>query len=215
MKKFLIGLVVVICILFLAIFGVYKFSFKPSVPVTPLDSPSTMTQLDLAKKFIPNNISLSLTGITATSNTNFSNDELTDLFISAFKDNPKISEYVKGLSVQAANNNTIYIYADINYKDIPVQAKLTFKCSAEDGKGIFHYESGKVGFISIPKEMLFDHLHDNSIIAVNKANSDIILRFSVLKNINIQSLSTTNGNLNIEFKGTLNFLQWLENNGYN
>lgn len=215
MKKFLIGLVVVICIIFLIIFGVYKFSFKPTVPVTPLDSPTTMTQWDLAKKFIPDNVSLSLKGITATSNTNFSNEELTEVFISAFKENPTIAKYVQGLSVQATNNNTIDVYANVEYNGIPAQAKLTFKCTAENGQGIFHYESGKVGFISIPKEMLFDHLHDNSVIAVNKENSDIILRFSFIKNIDIQSLSTSNGNLNIVFKGTLNFFNWLENNGYN
>lgn len=212
MKKFIIGILVFILILILGGFCIYNFSFKPQVEVTSLDSPSTLTEWDLAKKFIPKDIDFSLSGLSATSDTNFSDADLTSLFIAVIKNDPNLAEYVTGLQVNMENNNTIDIYVNLKYKNIPIQAHLIFNCMAVNGKGILHYESGKVGFISIPKDTLFSQAKDNDIFQFNKTEGDIILSFPSIKYLNVRDMSSTMNNLNIKFNATIKFFDWLKTN---
>lgn len=212
MKKFIIGIIVAILILVLGVFCIYEFSFKPEVPVTSLNAPSTLTEWSLAKKFLPNDIDLSFTELSATSDTNFSDAELTSLFIAVVKTTPALMDYVTGLQANMGNNNTINIYVDLNYKGIPVQAHLTFNCMAVNGKGILHYESGNIGFISISKDALFSNLVNNDIFQFNKESGDIILSFPSIKYLNIKSMSSSENNLNIKFNATIKFFDWLKTN---
>ncbi len=212
MKKFIIGIIIAILVIILGVFCVYEFSFKPQVQVTPLNSPSTLTEWSLAKKFIPKDINLSLSELSATSDTNFSNSDLTSLFIAVAKENPDLSQFISGLQVNMEANNTIDVYANLLYNGIPVQAHLIFTCTTTNGKGILHYQSGKVGFISISKDTLFNYMQNNNIFQFDKQAGNIILSFPSIKYLIVQSMSSTPDNLNIRFNATIKFFNWLETN---
>ncbi|MGL4849813.1 MAG: hypothetical protein ACRC28_12955 [Clostridium sp.] len=212
MKKFIIGIIIFLAVALLGIFAVYEISFKPEVPVTPINSTISLTEWNLTKKFLPKDIDLSLSQLSATSDTNFSSGELTELFIAVVQKNPELSKYVTGLSVKVNSNNTIDLYVNLVYKNIPVQAHLLFSCIAVNGQGILHYTSGNVGFISIPKELLFKYAENNDIFQFNKSEGDIILSFPSIKYLDVQALSTSDDTLNIKFNLTVRFWDWLKKN---
>ncbi|MCX0405223.1 hypothetical protein, partial [Clostridium perfringens] len=161
---------------------------------------------NLIKKFLPNNINLSLKEINVSSTTEFSDSELTDLFILALREEPDAIKDLTGLKVDIENDD-INIYVDINYKDIPFQGKLTFTAQSKDGKGIFHYKEGKVGFIDISKDTIFKNLQDNSILSFDKTNGDIILSFKdIIKYLQIKSIKVENNKIVIVFNGTIPLL---------
>ncbi|MGG5462242.1 hypothetical protein [Clostridium sp. B9] len=185
---------------------VYKSYFAPKVPVTPINSNIELNNWNLIKKFLPSNVDLSLKEINVESTTEFSDKELTDLFILALREEPDAIKNLTGLKVDIENND-INIYANIKYKDIPFQAKLVFTGQSKDGKGIFHYKEGKVGFINIPKDMIFENLQNNSLLSFDKNNGDIILSFKdIIKYLQIKSITTENDKIIIVFSGTVPLL---------
>ncbi|MGL4876076.1 MAG: hypothetical protein ACRC30_15665 [Clostridium sp.] len=212
MKKFIIGIIIFLVVALLGIFAVYEISFKPKVPVIPADSTISLTEWNLTKKFLPKDVDLSLSQLSATSNTNFSSSELTELFISVVQKSPELSKYVTGLKVKVNSNNTVDLYVNLVYKSIPVQAHLLFTCTAVNGQGVLHYTSGNVGFISISKEILFKYAENNDIFQFNKSEGNIILSFPSIKYLDVQSLSTSDDNLNIKFNLTIKFWDWLKEN---
>ncbi|MGL5416531.1 MAG: hypothetical protein ACRDAU_12780 [Clostridium sp.] len=212
MKKVVIGIIIFILVVILSTFAVYEFSFKPKVPVTSSNSVVSLTEWNLTKKFLPKDINLSLSQISATSDTNFTSEELTELFIAVVQESPELSQYVQGLQVKIDDNNKIELYVNILYKSIPVQAHLIFNCTAINGKGILHYDSGNIGFISIPQNLLFQNAQNNNIFQFDKSEGNIILSFPSIKNLDVQSMTTSNDNLNIKFTATLRFWDWLKTN---
>lgn len=207
-KLFIVILSILILILacFFGVKTVYKSYFAPKVPVTSIDSTIQLNDWNLIKKFIPNNVNLSLKEINVRSTTEFSDSELTDLFILALREEPNAIKDLTGLKVEIDNGN-INVYIDINYKDIPFQGKLTFTAQSKDGKGIFHYKEGKVGFIDIPKDTIFKNLQDNSILSFDKNNGDIILSFKdIIKYIQIKSINVEDNKIVMVFNGTIPLL---------
>ncbi|WP_300262394.1 hypothetical protein [Clostridium sp.] len=207
-KLFIVILSILILILacFFGVKTVYKSYFAPKVPVTSIDSTIQLNDWNLIKKFIPNNVNLSLKEINVRSTTEFSDSELTDLFILALREEPNAIKDLTGLKVDIDNGN-INVYIDINYKDIPFQGKLTFTAQSKDGKGIFHYKEGKVGFIDIPKDTIFKNLQDNSILSFDKNNGDIILSFKdIIKYIQIKSINVEDNKIVMVFNGTIPLL---------
>ncbi|MFH5938864.1 hypothetical protein, partial [Clostridium perfringens] len=178
----------------------------PKLSVTSINSNIELNNWNLIKKFLPNNINLSLKEINVSSVTEFSDSELTDLFILALREEPDAIKDLKGLKVDIENDD-INIYVDVNYKDIPFQGKLTFTAQSKDGKGIFHYKEGKVGFIDISKDTIFKNLQDNSILSFDKTNGDIILSFKdIIKYLQIKSIKVENNKIVIVFNGTIPLL---------
>ncbi|MBI5997003.1 hypothetical protein [Clostridium perfringens] len=207
-KIFIVILSVLILILacFFGVKAVYKSYFAPKVSVTSINSNIELNDWNLIKKFLPNNINLSLKEINVSSTTEFSDSELTDLFILALREEPEAIKDLTGLKVDIENDD-INIYVDINYKDIPFQGKLTFTAQSKDGKGIFHYKEGKVGFIDISKDTIFKNLQDNSILSFDKNNGDIILSFKdIIKYLKIKSIKVENNKIVIVFNGTIPLL---------
>ena len=117
---------------------------------------------------------------------------------------PEVKKYVKGIKVDI-DNNLINLYANINYNNIPLEANLIFQGKAENGKGVFHYKEGKVGFFNISKEMIFSNLQDNSIMKINKTNGDIILGIEYVNLLKITDIIVNNDSIEISFKGSLKF----------
>ena len=89
-KLFIVILSILILILacFFGVKAVYKSYFAPKVSVTSINSNIELNDWNLIKKFLPNNINLSLKEINVSSATEFSDSELTDLFILALREEP-------------------------------------------------------------------------------------------------------------------------------
>lgn len=208
-KKILIGAIITLAILALIILGVYNFSFKPKETVDSINKTVTIDPIKLSKKFLPKDINLSLEELTAESNTKFNSNELTDLFIEAINEMPDLKNSLSGIKV-SLDNDLINVYANINYYNIPFQLKLVFSAKAVDGKGILHYESGNLGFISISKDTIFNNLENNSLITFDKNSGDIILSLEGLDNIDIKDMKVQDGDLVINFRGTIKFWDWLK-----
>lgn len=202
----ILSIVILILASYFGIHAIYKNYFAPQVEVTPINSNIELNNWNLIKKFLPNNVDLSLKEIKVESSTKFTDSELTDIVILALRENPEVINNITGLKVDIENND-INIYVNINYKNIPFQGKLVFTAQSKDGKGIFHYKEGKVGFINISKDMIFDHLKDNSLLSFDKANGDVILSFKdVIKYLQIKSITTENNKISIVFSGTVPLL---------
>lgn len=208
-KKIFIGVIITLAILALIVFGIYNFSFKPKETVDSINKTVTIDPIKLSKKFLPKDINLSLEELTAESNTKFNSNELTDLFIEAINEMPDLRNYLSGIKV-SLDNDLINVYANINYHNIPFQLKLAFSAKAVNGKGILHYESGNLGFISISKDTIFNNLENNSLITFDKNSGDIILSLEGLDNIDIKDMKVKDGDLVINFRGTIKFWDWLK-----
>ncbi|MCR6515521.1 MAG: hypothetical protein ACRDCB_09700 [Clostridium sp.] len=208
-KKILLGGIITLAILALIILGVYNFSFKPKETVDSINKTVTIDPIKLSKKFLPKDINLSLEELTAESNTKFNSNEITDLFIEAINEMPDLKNSLSGIKV-SLDNDLINVYANINYYNIPFQLKLVFSAKAVDGKGILHYESGNLGFISISKDTIFNNLENNSLITFDKNSGDIILSLEGLDNIDIKDMKVQDGDLVINFRGTIKFWDWLK-----
>ncbi|MGL4731741.1 MAG: hypothetical protein ACRCW0_09175 [Clostridium sp.] len=208
-KKIIISVLVIIALLFIGIFFTYNYSLKPQVPVVSINKTVDIDTVEMAKKFLPKDIDLTFKEISAESHTTFTASEITDLFIATINEIPEVKEYVSGLKV-TLDNNLINLYVDINYKGIPLGAKLIFSCHSIDGKGIFHFEKGNLGFINISKDMIFNNLTDTSLLQFNKDNGDIILSFQTIKLLNIRNMEIKDDQLIINFKGTIRFWDWLK-----
>ena len=88
-KKILVTILAIIATLIIAVVVTYYVSFSPKVATTPITSNVQINELQLAKKFIPKDVDLSLKGISATSDAQFSAQELTELAIYAVNQSPE------------------------------------------------------------------------------------------------------------------------------
>lgn len=194
-KVILIPIIILIVII-LGAFSLYQFSFKPKVPVTPITSEIKVDPLELALKLIPNDLNFSLKEIVTKSNIELSDDDLTNLAILAIQNDPNINDKIEGLKV-LIDGKYLNLYIQFKYLNIPLEAKLTFSCFSKNGNGILHYEGGKLGFININKNIIFNNLTSNNAIDVDKANSDIILKLKDNYNITLNFFEIVNDTLKL------------------
>lgn len=194
-KVILIPIIILIVII-LGAFSLYQFSFKPKVPVTPITSEIKVDPLELALKLIPNDLNFSLKEIVTKSNIELSDDDLTNLAILAIQNDPNINDKIEGLKV-LIDGKYLNLYIQFKYLNIPLEAKLTFSCFSKNGNGILHYEGGKLGFININKNIIFNNLTSNNAIDVDKANSDIILKLKDNYNITLNFFELVNDTLKL------------------
>lgn len=188
--------IIILIIIILGAFSLYQFSFKPKVPVTPITSEIKVDPLELALKLIPNDLNFSLKEIVTKSNIELSDDDLTNLAILAIQNDPNINDKIEGLKV-LIDGKYLNLYIQFKYLNIPLEAKLTFSCFSKNGNGILHYEGGKLGFININKNIIFNNLTSNNAIDVDKANSDIILKLKDNYNITLNFFEIVNDTLKL------------------
>ena len=188
--------IIILIIIILGAFSLYQFSFKPKVPVTPITSEIKVDPLEVALKLIPNDLNFSLKEIVTKSNIELSDDDLTNLAILAIQNDPNINDKIEGLKV-LIDGKYLNLYIQFKYLNIPLEAKLTFSCFSKNGNGILHYEGGKLGFININKNIIFNNLTSNNAIDVDKANSDIILKLKDNYNITLNFFEIVNDTLKL------------------
>lgn len=195
-RKVILIPIIILIVIILGAFSLYQFSFKPKVPVTPITSEIKVDPLEVALKLIPNDLNFSLKEIVTKSNIELSDVDLTNLAILAIQNDPNISDKIEGLKV-LIDGQYLDLYIQFKYLNIPLEAKLTFSCSSKDGNGILHYEGGKLGFININKNIIFNNLTSNNAIDVDKANSDIILKLKDNYNITLNFFEIVNNTLKL------------------
>lgn len=206
-SKIMLCLLLVIIILF---GGLYYFYFYPKVSVKPLSSNISLDNLDLTKKLLPNDLNITMKNINIDTEAKYSDDNITDILILSLNKNAKSSNFIEGIK-SSINKNNITVYMTLKYNSIPVQGKLIFSAHSKDGKGIFHYESGKIGFIDISKEKLFSLLnHDSDIIQIDKNSGDIIMYLKNFKTFSIKSVNLDDGSISIHVSGKLNVFDFLK-----
>lgn len=202
--KRLLILIIAILIIIISCFVTYKVSFEPKVQVTSINSEISINPKSLLKKFIPNNIDLNFSEIKLESNASFTQEEITDLIISFIQNDELISKQVTGVKA-IINDDHLLLYINFNYKGIPVQGVLDFTISAKNHEAILHYNFGKIGFINISKQTIFDSIENGSIISKDEAKNDIFISLYNDYGISIQDASFNDSNLNLKFELKFNF----------
>lgn len=205
-KKILIGIISIIVILIIIICGVYFVSFRPKVETTPVNGTVHINPISIAKKFIPSDIKISNEGISATSDVKLTSPELTNLAAYAISKSPTATKYVTGVKVDTDDNNKLVVYVTGKLNNIPSQAKVDFSVQSKDGSAVLHYDGGKVGFISIPKSLIFSKLRDNNYIQVNENDGDITINPQKIKGLNIKSISVNKSDLDLQLNENINSL---------
>ncbi|MGL4741831.1 MAG: DUF2140 family protein [Sarcina sp.] len=207
-KKIGFSLIIAIILIIIALVGTYFISFRPTITTTPISQTLNINKFKLLKEILPDNIELNSSGISATSNIRLTSSDLTNLTAYALSVSPTIEKYVKGVQI-GFENNKIILYTTVQYLGIPVQAKIILIPSSKDGSGILHYESGSIGFLSLPQNYIFNELSTalstNDYIQIDPITKDIIINFKTLKQLKINSFKIENDSIDLTFNGRLNF----------
>ena len=197
-------LIIVILIIIVSCFVTYKVSFEPKVQVTSVNSEISIHPKSLLKKFIPNNIDLNFSELKLESNASFTEEEITNLIIAFIKSDDAMSKAVTGVKA-TINNDHLLLYINFNYKGIPVQGVLDFTISARNHEAVLHYNSGKIGFINISKQTIFNAIENGSIVSKDEAKNNIFVSLYNDYGISIQDANLNNSNLNLKFQLKINF----------
>lgn len=207
--KIILGVLISVIVICSVLGGVYYYSFYPKTEVKPIDEDIVFDKKVLITKFLPTDFKLNLKEVYVESTADFSEDELTDLFIFAIKELPELNAFVTGLKVDIEDSN-INVYFHSNVKNIPMEGKITFMAESKDGKGVFHYVDGKVGFIPIAKDIIFKEAEDTSIVQFDSERGDIMLSFEEIKQLEVRNVVVENNKVELTFRGTIKFWDWLK-----
>lgn len=198
--KVLIGVIIFIALVIGILAGVYYVSFRPSVATTSVNGVSETSVATIAQKFNPEQLGIQVTNIQGKKNVQLNSQDLSNLAAYAVSKSPAASKYITGVKVEPTTGNKLNVYVTGKTHGISSQAKLVFNVKSENGKGVLHYDGGKVGFISIPQSVIFDKLKDNGYISVNKETGNITINSANANGININGMHVSNSELNLELK---------------
>lgn len=202
MKKFFGTIISIIVIVLIIAGGAYYIYFYPKTEVKSIDSNISINQLQILKKFIPDNANISFKKMSIDSDVKFSEEEITDLAIVAIKDIEGIKEAVTGILVDIENDE-IKLVVDAKYKSVPVEIDLIFSCRNEDGNAILHYKKGSIGFISISKEKILGSIEENKWIKVDKEKGDIIVTLDAIDGLEITDVKAEKDNVELSIHGDI------------
>ncbi|MGL4759871.1 MAG: hypothetical protein ACRC6T_03340 [Sarcina sp.] len=195
--KIFIGIIIFIAIVIAILVGIYYAEFRPKVETTAVSGVSEVSVSSVAQKFTPQSIGINTKDLKENKDVKLNSKDLSNLAAYAVSKSPSASKYITGVKVQPAKDNKLDVYLTGKVKGVESQAKLTFNVKSENGKGVLHYDGGKVGFISIPQSMIFDKLRDNGYINVNKQTGDITINSTTANGLNIDNMHVSNSELNL------------------
>ena len=200
--KILIIPIIIIVIIIGGAFFTYENYFAPKVPVTSVDTPVNLDSSVL--DFIPSKINLSLSEVVLNSNGLISDTNLTNLIILVLQNvsNTTLKD-ITGVQVKIINNE-INVYATLNYLDIPFEIHFVLTPQLENNQAVLHYVRGNIGFIQIPKSLVFKY---KSFMSVDSSKGNIILKFDNLDKISVNTFEIDGSSLKIGFTTTINTTQ--------
>lgn len=208
-KKFklriLIIPIIIIVIILGGLFFTYESYFAPKVPVTSVNTSVNLNNSIL--DFVPSKASFSLSQVILNSDGTISDTNLTDMIILVLQNvsNSTLKE-ITGVQVKIIDNE-INVYATFDYLDIPFEVHFVFTPELENNQAVLHYVSGNIGFIQIPKSLVFKYLSDKSFMSVDSSKANIILKFGNLSNIKVSTFEIQGSSLKIVFTTTLDLSQ--------
>ncbi|MGL4569609.1 MAG: hypothetical protein ACRCVJ_00920 [Clostridium sp.] len=197
LKKFILIFTISILSIVLLLFLTYKISFEPKTPVVSINSNLELNSKSLIKKFIPNDIDLSLKGVKFNSDVSLNEEELTSIILNSLDKTTLSKNNIEGINI-LIRGDQLFFYLDFRYKNIPLQAVLNFDTYAKDGDAILHYNYGKIGFINIPEKYIKNILEENQILHFDKDNN-LIISLHRGYGIYIDDTKLDNSSLNIKF----------------
>lgn len=198
--KVLIGIIIAIIVILVGLFAVYYVSFKPHTETASVATANESSANAVLQKFTPEYIAQNAKDLgNGKKEITLSSDELSNLVAYTVSQSPSISKYVTGVKIQPENDNEVDMYVTGDLKGVSSQAKLTFEIENKNGQTVLEYESGKVGFISIPENELFSRLHDNNYMTVDSLNGTIAINPAAISGQMISGMNVSNSNLNIIF----------------
>lgn len=203
--KILIIPIIIIFIILGGLFFTYESYFAPKVPVTSVNTSVNLNSSVL--NFVPSKSSFSLSQVILNSDGEISDTNLTDMIILILQNvsNSTLKE-ITGVQVKIVDNE-INVYATFDYLDIPFEVHFVFTPQIENGQAVVHYVRGNIGFIQIPKDLVFKYLSDKSFMSVDSSKANIILKFGNLTNIKVNTFETDGSSLKINFSTMLNLNQ--------
>ena len=205
-KKFIRAIISIIVIALIIVGGAYYIYFYPKTEVKFIDSNVSINQLEIVKKFIPNNANFSFKNISIDSDVKFSEEEITDLAILAIKDIEEMKGNINGILVDIENNE-IKLIINAKYKLIPLEINLSFDCRSKDGDAVLHYKKGNIGFISISKERIFKGIKENKWIKIDKENGEIIVTLDAIDGLEITDVKAEKDNVELSIHGEIQFFK--------
>ena len=206
MKKLLGTILSVIVLVSIIVGGVYYIYFYPQTEVKSLDSDISINQLEILKRFIPNNTSFSLNKISVDSDVKFSEDEITDFAILAVRNIEDIKDNITGILINIEKDE-IKLVVDAKYKSIPVELNLVFNCRSEDGNAVLHYKKGSVGFFSISKDKILKNIVENKWLKVDESRGDIIVTLDSIDGLEITNVTTDKDNIELSIHGDISIFK--------
>lgn len=208
-KKFklriLIIPIIIIAIILGGLFFTYESYFAPKVPVTSVNTSVNLNSAVL--NFVPSKASFSLSEVILNSDGAISDTNLTDIIILVLQNvsNSTLKE-ITGVQVKIIDNQ-INVYATFDYLDIPFEAHFVFTPEVDNNQAALHYVSGNIGFIQIPKSLVFKYLSNKSFMSVDSSKANIILKFDNLDKINVNTFKVDGSSLKIGFTTVLGSTQ--------
>ena len=183
--KILIIPIIIIVIILGGLFFTYESYFAPKVPVTSVNTSVNLNSSVL--NFVPSKSSFSLSQVILNSDGEISDTNLTDMII---------------LILQNVSNSTLKEITGVQF-----EVHFVFTPQIENGQAVVHYVRGNIGFIQIPKDLVFKYLSDKSFMSVDSSKANIILKFGNLTNIKVNTFETDGSSLKINFSTMLNLNQ--------
>lgn len=198
--KVLIGIIIAIIVIVVGVFAVYYVSFKPHTETVSVATANESNANTVLQKFTPEYIAQNAKNIgNGKKEITLSSEELSNLAANTVAQSSSISKYVTGVKIQPEKDNEVDMYVTGNLKGVSSQAKLEFKVEDKNGQTALEYESGKVGFISIPKKEIFNRLHDNNYITVDSQNGTITINPNAISGQTIAGIKANDSKLHIIF----------------
>lgn len=175
---------------------------KTNTNNTSKNNTTNITNPQIAMDIKTKNIDIPSKEITLLSSISLTEDELSNLFLLSLSSIPNINQHIEDLKVSIEDDH-INLNANITYKDLPLQASFKFQGRTSHGKGILHYEQGKIGFFDIPQDIIMHNLKGNPYLKISEGSSDIIVDIFPSEYIEVINISTEDSVLKVNLKGTM------------
>lgn len=201
LKILIIPIIIILGIILGGTLFTYENYFAPKVPVTSVDSTADLSSSILS--FVPNQASFSLSEVTLDSSGIISSTDLTNIIILVLQNvsNTTLKE-ITGVQVKIIDNE-VNVYATFDYLDIPFEVHFVFTPQIENNQAVLHYVKGNIGFIQIPKNLVFRYLSDKSFMSLDSSKGNIILKFDNSNKIKVNTFEIDGSALRIAYTTTI------------
>ncbi|MGL5614727.1 MAG: hypothetical protein ACRDD2_00620 [Sarcina sp.] len=194
--KILVGIIIAIVIIVIAGFAVYFVAFTPKVKTTSINAVNQQAVQNVTQKFSPEALANNVQTVNGKKQISLTTEDLSNVAAYAVSKSSSASKIITGVKVQPEGNNVV-VYATGKLKGVSSQAKITFNVTDQNGQPTLKYDSGKVGFISIPESEVLSKIPNNQYVTVNPQSGTITVNPDAIAGHTIEGINTNDSNLNL------------------